>query len=452
MSEFEHDSLEAREPEYEFAADKRCRQDECYYGIGKTTPPKDHTTVISIVLIMLIMICGVLSVLTLLDIDLLSELVASDAEQQVGTCVSFTPSSGLLPGGLEEVKQGEVNQQAPTTPDGEGMELQLAPLPTAPTGASSEEPTVPGETVYSGELSWQEVYEKVIPSVVSVVCSDGYATSSGTGVVMNGKGYIITNAHVVDDMTQIQVILNDDRKFFAQCMGKDTASDLAVLYIQADDLTPAEFGSSESLRVGDPVVAIGDPLGVELRGTMTDGIISAINRDLEIDGKTMSLLQTTAALNAGNSGGPLVNRYGQVVGINARKIGVNTTASGVEGIGFAIPMTTVKNVVEQLATIGYVAGRPDLGLEGQMLSAFYQHYYRLPSGMMITQVDSGSDAEAQGIREGDVLVYLDGTRITDLETYQRLVDGFEVDQQVSVMVYRGGQEYELSIIVGENKG
>lgn len=452
MSEFEHDSLEAREPEYEFAADKRCKQDECFYGIGKTTPPKDHTTVISIVLIMLIMICGMLSILTLLDIDLLSEMAVRSTQPQVGSCVSFTPSKGHLPGGLEEVEPGTINQTAPTTPDGERMELELAPLPTAPLNVSTEETTGSGETVYTGELSWQEVYEKVIPSVVSVVCSDGYSTSSGTGVVMNGKGYIITNAHVVADMTQIQVILSDDREFYAQCMGLDTVSDLAVLYIEADGLTPAEFGSSDSLRVGDPVVAIGDPLGVELRGTMTDGIISAINRDLQIDGKTVSLLQTTAALNAGNSGGPLVNRYGQVVGINARKIGVNTTTSGVEGIGFAIPMTTVKSVVEQLATIGYVAGRPDLGLEGQMLSLFYQHYYRLPSGMMITQVDAGSDAEAKGIREGDVLIYLDGQRLTDLETYQRLVDGLTVDQEVSVMIYQDGQEYELSITVGENKG
>ena len=134
------------------------------------------------------------------------------------------------------------------------------------------------------------------------------------------------------------------------------------------------------------------------------------------------------------------------------KIGDYASSSGVEGLGFAIPISTVKGVVEQLATNGYVAGRPDLGLDGQMISIFYQHYYRLPSGMMITSVDEDSDAAVKGIKAGDILVYLAGERITDLDTYQQTVNGLEVGDEVSVMIYRSGMEYELNLTVGENHG
>ena len=454
MADYENDSLEAREPKFEYADGKGSTGDEHYYGIGSTTPPKDHTAVVSGVLILLISFCGVLSALSLMNIDLFGGMSVASASQEAGVSVSFTPSGGNLPLGLEDVEK-ETAATEPTLmtgPDDKGMDIQINGIPFCVDNLPDHE-TVPGETtVDSGVLSWQEVYERVIPSVVSVVCSDSYTSSSGTGVIMDTRGYVITNAHVVENAQFIQVILHDNRTVTARCLGMDPISDLAVLYIQATGLTAAEFGDSDALRVGDEVVAIGDPLGVELRGTMTDGIISAINRDLEVNGRSMSLLQTTAALNNGNSGGPLVNCYGQVVGINTMKIGDYASSSGVEGLGFAIPMSTVKGVVEQLATTGYVAGRPDLGMEGQMISIFYQHYYRLPSGMIITELDESSDAAAQGVREGDILLYLNGQRITDLETYQQVVNGLEVGEEVSVMIYRSGQEYELTLTVGENKG
>ena len=455
MADYENDSLEAREPEYEYAYNRKdCVGDECYYGIGSTTPPKDHTAVVAVVLILLISICGVLSIMSLMNIDLLQSVVKLEAsEPKVGVPVRFSPSGQTdLPDRLEEIPT------APTVPlepvpesERQGMELHISTQPTLPPSDPAGE-TVPGQDIgtEATPLSWQQVYKKVIPSVVSVVCTGNYSASSGTGVIMDAAGYIITNAHVVEDALDIQVLLHDGRTVSAQCLGLDIISDLAVLYVEAEGLTAAEFGDSDLLEVGDEVVAIGDPLGVELRGTMTDGIISAINRGLEINGRTMSLIQTTAALNSGNSGGPLVNCYGQVIGINTMKIGDYASSGGVEGLGFAIPMTSVKGVVEQLATNGYVAGRPDLGLEGQMVSQFYQHYYRLPAGMLITWVDPESDAAALGIREGDILLYLDGQRITGLSLYQEIVNSLEVDQQVSAMVYRSGKEYELTITVGEN--
>ena len=458
MADYENDSLEAREPEYEYAYDrKNCVGDECYFGIGSTTPPKDHTAVVAVVLILLISICGILSILSLMNIDPLKGMSQFEQpEPEVGVPVRFSPSNQAQPEGLELLPSDPTMPTETAPEEGKnhgGMEIHINTHPTVPPQDPTGE-TVPGDTIPSAAepLSWQQVYKKVIPSVVSVVCTGSYSSSSGTGVIMDSRGYIITNAHVVEDALQIQVLLHDGRTVGAQCLGLDIISDLAVLYVEAEGLVAAEFGDSDLLEVGDEVVAIGDPLGVELRGTMTDGIISAINRGLEINGRTMSLIQTTAALNNGNSGGPLVNCYGQVIGINTMKIADYASYGGVEGLGFAIPMTSVKGVVEQLATNGYVAGRPDLGLEGQMISQFYQHYYRLPAGMMITSVDPDSDAAALGIREGDILLYLDGQRITSLSVYQEVINGLDVDEQVSAMIYRSGKEYELTLTVGENKG
>ena len=199
-------------------------------------------------------------------------------------------------------------------------------------------------------------------------------------------------------------------------------------------------------------MAIGDPLGVELRGTMTEGIISAINRDLKIGGKTMTLLQTTAALNSGNSGGPLVNCYGQVIGINTMKIGDYATTSGVEGLGFAIPTTAAKGVVEQLLTAGYVAGRPTLGIRGQMLSSFYQYYYRMPVGLLITEVKTDAPAEKAGIQVGDLLLAINGTRITSANVLEELLYTTEVGQTITAVIYRGGREYQISLVVEEATG
>ena len=199
------------------------------------------------------------------------------------------------------------------------------------------------------------------------------------------------------------------------------------------------------------MVAIGDPLGVQLRGTMTDGIISGINRDIKSGNRTLTLLQTTAALNTGNSGGPLVNCYGQVVGINTMKIGDYASESGVEGLGFAIPITSVQTVLEQLANQGYVAGRPYIGLTGQAVSTFYQFYYRMPAGILITEVDPDSDAAAQGIRRGDILMTLNGSQVTSLDVLEEILYASAVGDELKAAVYRDGQEFAVTITVGEDK-
>lgn len=432
------DSEEPADPEYEYAYEKWAVRDG-YYGTGSTTPPKDHAGVVALVLILIVSCASIISGLRLLNIDIFK---APEETPESTPTVMVGDQGGVQTPCLEEPSQ-------PTAP-------ALEPEATAEWKTQLEikeaSPGEPNVAAAEGALSWQDVYDKVIPSVVSIVCTDGKTTSSGTGVIMNTDGYLLTNAHVVANATSIQVMLSDDRVFDAQCMGSDRISDLAVLHIDADNLTPAEFGNSDALRVGDEVVAIGDPLGVELRGTMTDGIVSAINRDINSHGRTMTLIQTTAALNAGNSGGPLVNCYGQVVGINTMKISDYAADGGVEGLGFAIPVTTAQMVIEELISRGYVSGRPDLGIEGAMISSFYQYYYRLPRGMLVASVKPGSDAAAQGVQPGDILLTLNAVRISDLATVEQVLYGLDVGDSVEATFYRSGREIRLTLTIGEDKG
>ena len=301
-----------------------------------------------------------------------------------------------------------------------------------------------------GGLSLQQIYQNTIDSVVSIVCTlNSGSTASGTGVVLSSDGYILTNCHVVDGAKQVDVLFSNEQTLPATLVGSDTVSDLAVLHVQAADLSAAQFGDSSALRVGDMVAAIGDPLGVELRGTMTNGIVSAINRDLTLSGRTMTLIQTNAALNSGNSGGPLLNCYGQVIGINTMKIGDYMNSSSVEGLGFAIPSTTVKEVVEQLLRQGYVSGRPSFGFEGEAISIFHQVYSHLPKGIYITKILPGSYAEAKGLSVGDIILAIDNVRITDMDTLTNVLYSHQPGDVANVIVYRSGQQYALELTVGE---
>ena len=433
MSDFD-DSLFPQEPEIEYAGGREELR-EGYYGTGSTTPPKDHVGVIALVLVLIISMSGLISILGLMNI----RFPEPTAPTELRSPVSFSVTG-------DGVLQAELEPRDPVATEPPRQETVDTKIHITAAPQSLE-----NIVQVPGAISWQEVYEKVMPSVVSITCFDGRSVSTGTGVVMDVGGYIITNAHVVEDAEQIRALLTDGRELEARCVGADMLSDLAVLRVTASGLIPAEFGDSDALRVGDEVVAIGDPLGVELRGTMTDGIISGINRDIRSGNRTMTLLQTTAALNSGNSGGPLVNCYGQVVGINTMKIGDYASSAGVEDLGFAIPITSVQTVLEQLANQGYVAGRPDLGLTGESVSTFYQFYYRLPAGILITAVDPDSDAAAKGIARGDILCSLGGKNLTSLDVLEQIVYASAVGDELEAVVFRDGMEYSVTIVVGEDK-
>jgi len=189
-----------------------------------------------------------------------------------------------------------------------------------------------------------------------------------------------------------------------------------------------------------------------LRGTFTDGIVSAINRDVTVGGRTMTLIQTNAALNSGNSGGPLINCFGQVIGINTLKIGDFVDSAGVEGIGFAIPSSTVKIIVDQLIDQGYVSGRPTLGIRGEGVSPFYQRYYLMPSGLFITELDPDSDAAKKGIQTDDILMSVNGNYISSMDDLNQILYGSSVGDTVEAIIYRAGKQYRVYLTLSESKG
>ena len=421
--------------DYDYETEYDYTWDDQYYGTGPTEPPKERRGVTALMLIVVIFLFGIITVLSILNIRLFQELKVKKQETEIS--ISFTTEPSTPP----ETEAAALPEAASVQ---EAMPYSSMQLHQSPQSREN----IPVE----GGLSLQEIYTRNIDSVVSISCSGYNTASTGTGVILSPDGYIVTNAHVVEGAGSITVLLTDDREFTAQLMGSDEISDLAVLQIQAEDLLPAEFGDSTQLRVGDTVAAIGDPLGVKYRGTYTDGIVSAINRDVAMDGRNMTLIQTNAALNSGNSGGPLINCYGQVIGINTMKIGAFTDSAGVEGIGFAIPSATVKDIVDQLISQGYVSGRPTLGIEGEALSSFYQHYYRMPAGLYITYVQPGSDAYSKGIENGDMLLSINGHRITTMEEMKSLLYDREVGETVEAIIYRQGDRYRLELTLGEYTG
>ena len=263
-------------------------------------------------------------------------------------------------------------------------------------------------------------------------------------MVLSQNGYLVTNAHVIHDAQEIQILLTDGRTFSARVVGTDDLSDLAVLYIAADDLIPATFGDSSALRVGDAVVAIGDPLGIAFRGTMTDGIVSAINRDVETGGRKMTLVQTNAALNSGNSGGPLINCYGQVIGINTMKVGIFSNAAGVEGLGFAIPSVVVRDIVNQLIAQGYVSGRPALNLAYVPVTSFNQQFLNMFPGLYITDVPDGSE-----IHPGDILTAVDGFQVVSEEDLHKALYSHKAGDTVELTLFRNSTHIKVRITLIE---
>ena len=292
-------------------------------------------------------------------------------------------------------------------------------------------------------MSLQDIYAQVNPSVVGVITyADGEEYSWGTGVVFTADGYIITNTHVLEGSDAALIRFSDGTEYEARLLGSDSATDLAVLKIDGKNLPYARFADSSECRVGDGVVAIGNPLGEGYSGTMTNGIISAIDRSVSNNGYNMTLLQTNAALNEGNSGGPLINMHGQVIGITNMKIMYSYYAT-VEGIGFAIPSSTVKAVVDQLIENGIVLGQPALGIVAGSVSAEAMDLYGMPMGVYVTEVHENSDAWTQGLRPGDVISHVNGTPVSSVAEVSALKEGLAVGDTITVTVYRGGDTFEV---------
>ncbi len=291
-------------------------------------------------------------------------------------------------------------------------------------------------------LSLQELYAKCIPSVVGVrTAVRGKVYGWGTGIVMTADGYILTNTHVLDGADSVEVLLYDGSIYEGKLVGADAISDVAVLKIDAKGLTPAEFGDSELVQVGDEAVAIGNPLSESFSGTMSTGIISGVARDVNYNSRSMTLLQTDAALNSGNSGGPLFNIYGQVVGITNMKM-MTSALSVVEGIGFAIPTATAKEMADAILDDGAVVGRPGLGIMVYDLDGGTEEY---PDGMLVDSVTPGSDAEKQGLQPDDIIIEIDGEAADSIEVLREVINRKQVGDKVTVKIWREGETLELEI-------
>ncbi|MCD7741481.1 MAG: trypsin-like peptidase domain-containing protein [Ruminococcus sp.] len=345
---------------------------------------------------------------------------------------------------------------------------------------TSNLPTIEQLSTPDDALSISEIVTKVSPSVVGISCITDDSEVSGTGIILSEDGYIVTNAHVVEDASAISVVITDstsesaeeetddsssktvaekiledqdgdssestdDGNITAELVGIDTQTDLAVLKIDKTGLTPAEFGTSSEVVVGEVAIVIGNPLGFDLANTVTSGIISATDRTLTIEDRTMTLIQTDASINSGNSGGPLINAYGQVIGITSAKV---STTYG-EGLGFAIPIDDAVTIIDDLIEYGYVTGRPSLGISGENISSFYADYYGVPQGFIVRSVDDGSAAEDAGIEVNDIIVGIQGELIESIEEFNEIKSEYSAGDTITVSVYRNDNIVDIEVTLGE---
>lgn len=307
----------------------------------------------------------------------------------------------------------------------------------------------------SKEMTPAEVYAQNVASTVGITTSVttnffGFTTTSaasGSGFIFSDDGYILTNYHVVENSTAVKVTMYDGSSYDAELIGYDESNDIAVLKIEAENLSPVVLGDSDNLHVGDSVLAIGNPLG-ELTFSLTAGVVSALDREITLSGNvTMELIQTDCAINSGNSGGALFNRYGEVVGITNAKYSSSGSGASIDNIGFAIPLNNVLNIVESIIEKGYIA-KPYIGVSVASVSSETQSY-GLPKGAAVKVVNEDSPAEKAGLAINDIITEANGVPIEGSDDLVQLVGNLYDGAELKLSVYRQGETLEITVIVGE---
>ncbi len=307
----------------------------------------------------------------------------------------------------------------------------------------------------SKQLTAAEVYAKNVGSTVGITTSittnywgfQSTSAASGSGFIISDDGYILTNFHVIENSNAITVALYDGTEYDAELIGYDESNDIAVLKVDAENLPPVILGDSDKMNVGDPVVAIGNPLG-ELTFSLTAGTVSAMGRTVTMsNGTTMKLIQTDCAINSGNSGGALFNLYGEVIGITNAKYSSSGTGASIDNIGFAIPLNDVWTIVESLIENGYIS-KPYIGVTVADVSEESQSF-GLPAGAAVRTVAENSPAEESGLKAGDIITHVDGEEINGSSGLVEYISNCEVGQELTLTVYRKGKIEELKLTVGE---
>lgn len=334
---------------------------------------------------------------------------------------------------------------------------QLKQQSLAQEGSALAAASAAGET---GSMSPSAIYDRACQQVVGITTEVAYTnffgmTSSsavtGTGFIVSENGYIVTNYHVIEYAysggLEVTVILHDGTRYTAAIVGVEDGNDIAVLKIDGSNLSPAAFGDSDSLTVGDTVYAVGNPLG-ELEFSMSTGYVSALDRVIKTDesADSINMFQIDAAVNSGNSGGPVYNDRGEVIGVVTAKY----SDTGVEGIGFAIPINDAYSIAQDLISKGYVTGKAYMGVKlDERYNAMYSQYYGMPLGAYVYSVESGSSAEEAGLQAGDIITGLDDMEVTCYDDLHSAVKGFSAGDTAQVRVYRAGKDISLSITFDE---
>lgn len=339
-------------------------------------------------------------------------------------------------------------------------------VPDAETGTQTAEravvrgdlPTLQQLAAPADALTVPEIIEKMSPSVVGISCITDQGIATGSGIILSEDGYIITNAHVIKDAQSISVVLppvygsetdtQDDLTYTAENVGKDTQTDLAVLKIERTDLRKAEIGTSADVRVGELAIVIGNPLGLDLANTATSGIISAKDRTITVEDITMKVMQTDASINGGNSGGALINAYGQVIGITSAKV----ASAQVEGLGFAIPIDDALPIVKDLMAYGYVTGRPSLGITGTDITAAYSSYYGIPQGFLVRTITTGGGADRAGLKENDIIIAINDNIVNGIVQLNNVKNTFKPGDTVTLTIYRDRKKLDIDVVLDEATG
>lgn len=301
-----------------------------------------------------------------------------------------------------------------------------------------------GSRADSDKNSITKVAELVGPAVVGVdnnirTWGGGMALQgSGSGIIFDKRGYIVTNEHVIAGASNISITLSGGRKISAKLIGKDSKTDLAVLKVNVDNLPTAKFGNSSDVRVGDVAIAIGNPLGEEFSGSVTAGVISALNRSIDVDGREYKVIQTDASINSGNSGGALCNEAGEVIGISSLKI------SSAEGIGFAISINEAMPIIQSIIKHGYVS-RPSLGIISQFIDGNSAQFYGVPVGVYVQSIMDEDVINTTGLKTGDIIVSFDGIVLKNEDDLQNIIERHKVGDGVNAKVWRDGKSVDLKL-------